>query len=89
LSETFARVPRALVEQASGFALGEGLVAGHFTACPRLFRSGERRTPEGGRHVPTTWAREPPERNGEGVRATFVPAPRPEAIPPDVGDDHG
>ncbi len=57
LAKVFSHVPRALVAQAGGFALGEGLVAGRIAPCPLLFRTGSRRSPEGGGDVPTTWAR--------------------------------
>jgi hypothetical protein len=57
LANTFSHVPRALIEQATGFELGEGLVAGRIAPCPLLFRSGRRRSPEGGSDIPTTWAR--------------------------------
>jgi uncharacterized protein len=57
LASTFSHVPRQLIEQAPGFGLGEGLVAGRITPSPILFRGGRRRSPEGGADVPTTWAR--------------------------------
>jgi hypothetical protein len=56
LSETFSYAPAALVEQASGFGLGEGLAAGKIAPDPLLFRSGRRYTLEGGSDVPSTWA---------------------------------
>jgi hypothetical protein len=56
LASTFSHVPAALVAQAAGFELGEGLVAGRIVPCPLLFRTGPRRSPEGGSDVPTTWA---------------------------------
>jgi uncharacterized protein len=57
LVHTFSQFPAALIEQASGFELGEGLVAGQISAAPTLFRSGRRRSPEGGRDVATTWSK--------------------------------
>jgi DNA helicase HerA-like ATPase len=57
LAEVFSHVPRALIEQSSGFELGEGLVAGRIVPFPSLFRTGARRSPEGGSDVPTSWAR--------------------------------
>ena len=59
LSELFAHVPRGLIALAPGFQLGEGLAAGRISPTPQLFRSGRRRSPEGGADVPTTWARRP------------------------------
>jgi hypothetical protein len=56
LSETFSYAPAALVEQAAGFGLGEGLAAGKIAPDPLLFRSGRRYTLEGGSDVPSSWA---------------------------------
>jgi uncharacterized protein len=56
LAEVFSHVPRGLVAQATGFALGEGLAAGRISPTPQLFRTGRRLSPEGGADVPTTWA---------------------------------
>ncbi len=56
LSETFSFAPHALIEQAAGFGLGEGLAAGKIAPDPVLFRSGHRVTTEGGGDVPSTWA---------------------------------
>jgi DNA helicase HerA-like ATPase len=66
LAAVFSHVPRSLIEQAAGFELGEGLVAGRIAPFPSLFRTGPRRSPEGGSDVPTTWAGRAP-----------VPAQRP------------
>jgi hypothetical protein len=66
LAEVFSHVPRALIDQASGFDLGEGLVAGRIVPFPSLFRTGPRRSPEGGSDVPTSWA-----------HRSAVPSPRP------------
>jgi hypothetical protein len=56
LADLFSFAPRALIEQASGFGLGEGLAAGRIAPDPILFRSGHRLTVEGGSDVPATWA---------------------------------
>jgi len=56
LGETFSFVPPALLEQATGFGLGEGLAAGKIAPDPLLFRTGRRYTVEGGSDVPATWA---------------------------------
>jgi DNA helicase HerA-like ATPase len=55
LADVFSHVPRGLVSQATGFRLGEGLVAGRIAAAPMFFRSGRRQSPEGGADIPTTW----------------------------------
>ena len=60
LAEMFAHVPRGLLALAPGFQQGEGLAAGRISPRPQLFRSGRRRSPEGGADVPTTWAYPPP-----------------------------
>jgi hypothetical protein len=59
LAATFSQVPPALIRQATGFELGEGLVAGRISPYPTLFRSGRRISPEGGSDIPTTWAGRP------------------------------
>jgi len=59
LADVFAHIPRGLIARAPEFELGEGLVAGRISPTAQLFRSGRRRTPEGGADVPTTWARPP------------------------------
>ena len=56
LSETFSYAPAGLVQQATGFGLGEGLAAGKIAPDPLLFKSGRRYTIEGGSDVPSTWA---------------------------------
>lgn len=56
LGETFSYAPQELVEQASGFGLGEGLAAGKIAPDPLLFKTGRRYTVEGGSDVPSTWA---------------------------------
>ncbi|HEY6593091.1 MAG TPA: ATP-binding protein [Asanoa sp.] len=52
----FSFVPGALVDSASTFRLGEGLVAGKISPHPALLRFGARLTEEGGADVPATWA---------------------------------
>ena len=56
LARTFSHVPRALLELAPTFTIGQGLVAGRITPIPLLFSSDRRRSPEGGADVPSTWA---------------------------------
>lgn len=56
IGDVFSHIPRGLINQATGFALGEGLAAGYISPMPQLFRSGKRISPEGGADVPTTWA---------------------------------
>ena len=56
LSDVFSFVPDALLNQATGFGLGEGLAAGKIAPDPLLFRSGRRYTLEGGSDVPAAWA---------------------------------
>jgi DNA helicase HerA-like ATPase len=56
LKRTFSFVPPSLIEQASGFGLGEGLVAGKIAPDPIRFKTGRRYTLEGGSDVPATWA---------------------------------
>jgi DNA helicase HerA-like ATPase len=56
LADIFAHIPRGLIARAPGFELGEGLAAGRISPTAQLFRSGRRRSPEGGADVPTTWA---------------------------------
>ncbi len=57
LSDTFSYAPPGLVDLAAGFGLGEGLAVGKIAPDPLLFKSGSRLTLEGGRDVPSTWAR--------------------------------
>jgi DNA helicase HerA-like ATPase len=56
LKRTFSFVPPSLIEQASGFGLGEGLAAGKIAPDPIRFKTGRRYTLEGGSDVPATWA---------------------------------
>src|SRR4051812_12661664 len=60
LEAAFSQVPGALIEQASGFVLGEGLIAGRVTPRPRLFRAGMRRSPEGAPDLPAAGAHRDP-----------------------------
>jgi hypothetical protein len=71
LTEVFSHVPKTLIEQATGFELGEGLVAGRIVPFPSLFRTGPRRSPEGGSDVPTTWAHRPPVPSQRAGQATI------------------
>jgi hypothetical protein len=59
VAEVFSMVPPALVAEASGFALGECLLAGGIVDHPTLARSGTRLSREGGGDVPTGWAHRP------------------------------
>jgi DNA helicase HerA-like ATPase len=59
LKRTFSFVPPSLIEQAAGFGLGEGLVAGKVAPNPIQFRTGRRYTLEGGSDVPADWASRP------------------------------
>lgn len=52
----FSFVPPALVEQATGFGLGESLVAGRISPQPAFVRFGARVAQEGGGDVPADWA---------------------------------
>lgn len=56
LKRTFSFVPPSLIEQASGFGLGDGLAAGKIAPDPIRFKTGRRFTLEGGSDVPATWA---------------------------------
>ena len=56
LKATFSFAPGALVEQANGFGLGEGLAAGKIAPDAIRYRTGRRITNEGGLDVPSTWA---------------------------------
>lgn len=55
-AEAFSYVPRALVGQATGFTLGEGLVGGRIAPQPAIVRFGARIAEEGGADVPADWA---------------------------------
>ena len=57
LKRIFSFAPPALLDQAIGFGLGEGLAAGKIAPDPLPFRTGRRFTREGGSDVPSTWAR--------------------------------
>lgn len=56
LAASFSHLPAALVRQAAGFGLGQGLVGGPVAPDPLLFRTGARHSVEGGSDIPTTWA---------------------------------
>jgi uncharacterized protein len=56
IGDELSFAPRALLERAGSFRIGEGLVAGMFASHPALVRFGPRIAVEGGADVPTTWA---------------------------------
>jgi DNA helicase HerA-like ATPase len=56
VQELFSMVPAGLLAEASGFDLGECLLAGRIVDYPTLARSGVRLSREGGGDVPATWA---------------------------------
>lgn len=57
LKRTFSSAPPALIEQATGFGLGEGLAVGRIAPDPIRFATGGRYTLEGGADVSAEWAR--------------------------------
>jgi DNA helicase HerA-like ATPase len=57
IQQSFSFAPAALVEQAPGFGLGEGLAAGKISPDPIRFQTGRRYTAEGGADVPASWSR--------------------------------
>ncbi|GAA4486588.1 hypothetical protein GCM10023094_43360 [Rhodococcus olei] len=56
LAGFFSHVPRPMLEQATGFGLGEALFAGPIAPVPVLAKVGRRVSPQGGADVPATWA---------------------------------
>jgi len=56
LASTFSFVPRDLLEQSTGFKLGEALLAGKISPVPTLAIIEGRYSPEGGGDVAATWA---------------------------------
>jgi hypothetical protein len=56
IEDAFSFVPAGLIGLASGFGLGEALVAGKIAPDPLLLRFGQRVSEEGGGDVPATWA---------------------------------
>ena len=56
LARVFGFVPATLLQQASAFRLGEGLIAGRISSHPMLYRGARRWTREGGADLPSTWA---------------------------------
>jgi DNA helicase HerA-like ATPase len=54
--EVFSFVPAPLLAQATGFGLGQALVAGKLSSHIAFVRMGPRIAQEGGADVPTTWA---------------------------------
>jgi DNA helicase HerA-like ATPase len=56
VSELLSFAPPALLQRATSFRLGEGLVAGKISSHPALVRFGPRISEEGGADVSATWA---------------------------------
>ena len=56
VADVLSIAPRALLERATSFRMGESLVAGKIASHPALVRFGPRISEEGGADVPTTWA---------------------------------
>jgi hypothetical protein len=55
--QAFSFAPAGLVDSATGFRLGEALIAGKLASHPAVVRVGPRLSEEGGADVPATWAR--------------------------------
>lgn len=56
LAESFSFVPPRLLEQSTGFTLGEALLAGKIVPSPTMVKFEGRLSPEGGGDVATTWS---------------------------------
>jgi uncharacterized protein len=56
LRDTFSFVPAGLVQRATTFQQGQGLVAGKFFPHPTYVQFGQRLSHEGGADIPTSWA---------------------------------
>lgn len=56
LQSVFSFVPPRLLEQSTGFELGQALLAGKISPTPTLAKFEGRVSPEGGGDVPSTWA---------------------------------
>jgi len=56
LQSIFSFVPPRLLEQSTGFTLGQALVAGKISPTPTLVKFEGRMSPEGGGDVPATWS---------------------------------
>ena len=56
LRDAFSFVPAGLVERATTFQLGQGLVAGKFFPHATYVQFGQRLSQEGGADIPTSWA---------------------------------
>ena len=56
LQSVFSFVPPRLLEQSTGFGLGQALLAGKISPTPTLAKFEGRVSPEGGGDVPSTWA---------------------------------
>ncbi|MFC7096389.1 ATP-binding protein [Halobaculum marinum] len=57
LAGIFSHVPTGLLEEATGFGLGEAVLGGRFVQNPTFARFDGRLSVEGGSDVPATWAR--------------------------------
>src|SRR5262245_5815628 len=56
LREIFSFVPSGLIQQATTFLQGQGLIAGKFFPHPTYVTFGQRYSQEGGADIPTSWA---------------------------------
>jgi len=56
LRDTFSFVPAGLVQRATTFQQGQGLLAGKFFPHPTYVQFGQRLSHEGGADIPTSWA---------------------------------
>jgi DNA helicase HerA-like ATPase len=56
IAEELSFAPAPLLERATSFRIGEGLVAGKFASHPAFIRFGPRIAAEGGEDVPASWA---------------------------------
>ncbi|HEX5028587.1 MAG TPA: ATP-binding protein [Gaiellaceae bacterium] len=60
VADVLSVAPRALLERATSFRMGESLVGGKIASHPAFVRFGPRISEEGGADVPATWARGAP-----------------------------
>ncbi len=60
IADELSFAPAPLLERATSFRIGEGLVVGKFASHPAFVRFGPRIAAEGGGDVPATWAQESP-----------------------------
>jgi DNA helicase HerA-like ATPase len=56
IAELFSQIPLALLEEASKFNLGQGLVNGRVIRTPTIVKFDGKLLKEGGADIPTTWA---------------------------------